>query len=151
MPQADWSKAERWVWEEVCAGKIADFHQLHGKLDQRFHEDWGEDQLLRADFLREIFYDKSLGGEIPPEGVRIVGAWFRDQLALPVGRLHRHLWLLYSRFDQGVDFSGQTIEGWLVLEGSFAATSAAGSAAIDLRSAKIDGSVISITRGSMVG
>jgi uncharacterized protein YjbI with pentapeptide repeats len=141
MPQDDWSKAEWWVWKQVCACKIADFHECLGKLDPRSDTGWGEDRLLSTIFIREIFYDKSFAGEIPLEGVRIRGAWFRDRLALSFGRLHRHLWLEASRFDQGIDFYGQTIEGRLSLEESFVAAPADSSATIALTGAKIDGSL----------
>ena len=60
MPQADWSEAERWVWDEIRAGKIANFHERVRKLDPLSDEGWSEERLLRAVFLREIFYDKSL-------------------------------------------------------------------------------------------
>lgn len=142
MPQADWSRAERWVWDQVCAGKVADFHKRFGKLDPRFGAGWGgEDRLLRPIFIREIFYEKPLAEKIPPEGVRIMGACFRDKLALSNGRLHTHLWLDYCRFHQGIDFSAQRIEGWLSLYESFLAKPADDSAAVDLTAAKIDGSL----------
>src|SRR5262245_55900073 len=150
MPQADWSEAEQWTWEQVHAGNIANFQERLGKLDPRSGAGWNETRLLTPVFIREIFYEKSLRGEIPPEGVRIVGAWFRDRLALPSGRLHSHLWLDGCRFDQGIDFLGQRIQGWLSLAGTFLGSSADSSAAVDLTSANIDG-MVSFDRSTIEG
>jgi hypothetical protein len=139
MPKADWSRAEQWVWRKVSAGRIAKFHELlHNKPDPGSDKGWCSDRLISNDFLREIFYDESLGKEIPPEGVQIENAWFRDKLDLRYGRLHRHLSLEACRFDQGIDLGGQTIEGYLSLTGSFI-SSGEGSTAVDLTTADIEG------------
>jgi len=139
MPKADWSTAECWVWKKVCAGRIAKFHELlHNKLDPRSCNGWGDDRLLSSAFLREIFYDGSLGKEIPPEGVQIEGGWFRDKLDLRFGRLHRHLSLEACRFEQGIDLAAQTIEGYLSLSESFIG-SEKGSTAVDLTATDIKG------------
>ena len=38
-PDESWSEAERWAWAEIRAGKIADFHARHSKLD-RYRNHW---------------------------------------------------------------------------------------------------------------
>ena len=46
MPQVEWSERERWVWEQVRAGKIANFNdRLGNKLDPRFGQGWDEYRL----------------------------------------------------------------------------------------------------------
>ncbi len=34
-PDESWSKPERWAWEEIRAGKVADFHARHSELDPK--------------------------------------------------------------------------------------------------------------------
>jgi uncharacterized protein YjbI with pentapeptide repeats len=132
---------EDWVWEQIRAGKPADLHKHLGKCDPKTSLGWGDDRRLSTAFLRKIFYDKPFADHMPPEGVRIVGAWFPEGLVLPDGRFHRQLWLERSRFEESINLSGQTVEGALSFEGSFVAATLERASAIDLTAAKIDGTL----------
>jgi uncharacterized protein YjbI with pentapeptide repeats len=125
---------EDWVWEQIRAGKTADFHARLGRCEPKTSSDWGDERRLSTAFLRQLFYDKTYLNEIPPEGVRIVGAWFPEGLTLPGGQLSRHLRLEQSRFEKPIDLAFQTLDGSLSLVGSFVAATPRG---VDLTNAKI--------------
>ena len=49
-PHPSWSEQEKWVWEKIIKGEIADFNQSEeygGKLDPKKPEEWPENKLLR--------------------------------------------------------------------------------------------------------
>ena len=133
--------SESWAWKEIRSGGIADFHKLYGKLDPKSPEGWGKDRSLGATFVRRLFHERTNRDEVPPEGVRIIGAWFPDGLLLPYGNLHRQLQIEHSRFEQPVDFGGLKTDGSLSLEGSLATAVANDSLALNLKEAKIGGSL----------
>jgi hypothetical protein len=139
MPQRKWSP-EDWAWAQIRAGKLADFHKHLGECDPKDWSGWGDDRRLSTAFLRKIFYDKPFADHMPPEGARIVGAWFPEGVALPDGHLHRQLRLDRSRFEKPIDLSNLTVDGALSFEESFVAATL-GASAIDLGFAKIDGQV----------
>lgn len=143
MSEQSWSAAETWVWERVRVGQVADFHQHLGKLDPNVAEGW-DDARRRLDtaFIRRIFYDRTLRDDIPPEGVRVAGAWFPDGLRLPNARLHQRLWLDHCRFERKVDLSSHTTEGSLSFEGSSFAEAARGEAALVLSGSRIGGELV---------
>ena len=128
---------EDWTWEQISSGRIADFHARCGRLDPSSPQGWDDDRRVSTAFLRKIFYAKPFRDEIPPEGVRLIGAWFPDGLALPDGHLHRQLWINQSRFEKSVDLSGQMVETRLSLEGSFITTAQNTSPALNLQNATI--------------
>jgi hypothetical protein len=53
MPQKEWSSAENWVWEQICAGKIADFHERLGKLAPSTPEGWANDRQISRILTRD--------------------------------------------------------------------------------------------------
>jgi hypothetical protein len=69
MSQGDWDP-EKWVWEQICVGKIADFGDRLGALEPPTSDGWKRNRQLSATFLRKIFYDKTFLDKIPLEGVR---------------------------------------------------------------------------------
>ena len=139
MPQQDWSDAETWVWEQVRAGEKADFNQRFGPANPKAAKDWDDARRLSTAFIRCIFHDRSLREEIPPEGVRVIGAWFSDRLTLPHARLRQQCWLGYCRFGRGADLSNHTTEGHLSLEGSFFPKVADDAPALALDGSRISG------------
>ena len=54
----EWSDAEQWAWEEIRAGRIADFHKRYDQeLDPKKPDGWDssqEDRLLSNAFLVTI-------------------------------------------------------------------------------------------------
>jgi hypothetical protein len=131
---------EDWVWEKIRNGEIADFNvRLGNTLEPKTASGWGDDRRLGTAFLRRLFYDKTYLNDIPADGVRIVGAWFPDGLALPNGQLPRHLSLEQSRFEKPVNLSNQAVDGSLSLEGSFVAAAPEGAPSINLNGTSING------------
>jgi hypothetical protein len=140
MSHNRWSRAERWAWDQICNSNVADFSKkLCNVFDPESAAALVDDRLLSASFVRDMFYDKSLADQIPPEGVRIAGAWFKERLNLPFAHLHRQLWLEACTFDRGIDLSGHTNESSLSLERSLIVSSAGGLPAVNLQMASIGG------------
>ena len=81
-PDESWSEPERWAWVEIRAGKIADFHARHSKLDPKEPEGWDQTRKLSQVFLETILLGEPFKGAVPRQGVRIVGAWFEEPIDL---------------------------------------------------------------------
>ena len=84
-PIASWTPQEKWVWEQVCVGKIADLGIIKavvGTLTQKETKEWSEKSVLRPAFLETILLHEPYRGAITRHGVRIVGAWFKETLDL---------------------------------------------------------------------
>ena len=78
-PSRQWSEPERWAWEEIQAGRIADFGGRYGiELDPKSPDGWDDGRKLSSGFLKEILFREPYRSAIPIEGVRIGGAWFPD-------------------------------------------------------------------------
>lgn len=117
----DWKPEERWVWTQVCEGKIADFNQLEGYggvLDPKVPEDWPENRILRPAFLEAILLHQPYQGAIPRDGVRIRGAWFTEPIDLSNARVSHVLWLNGCRFDSNVFLKSLRISHVLSFGGS---------------------------------
>lgn len=120
MQEERWTEPEKWVWQEIRAGRIADFNARDGEraLDPSTSQGWSEMRKLSADFLVQILLRKPNSAEIPEEGVRIMGAWFAEAVDLSAARLARSLWLDKCRFEGPVALSALQIQGLLSLDGS---------------------------------
>jgi len=120
-PIASWTPQEKWVWEQVCVGKIADLGIIKavvGTLTQKETKEWSEKSVLRPAFLETILLHEPYRGAITRHGVRIVGAWFKETLDLSNATLSHPLSLLNSRFDSMVDLSRMQSLSYLSLHGS---------------------------------
>ena len=42
----DWSEAETWAWGEIREGRIADFNERFGELDEKTPEGWNNTRKL---------------------------------------------------------------------------------------------------------
>src|SRR5215510_15770157 len=91
ISEKQWSEPEKWVWQEILAGRIADFNARVGSQDTPLKpttsQGWGEERQLRSDFLKQILLRQPYISEIPAEGVRIDGAGFAEAVELGHGRL----------------------------------------------------------------
>lgn len=110
-----WTTPENWAWGEIVAGNVADFGAVGGALDPRSRKGWTEERSLSAAFLRAILFEKKWTDRIPVEGVRIVGACWREKLILSHARLSWPLCLERCRFERRVDLAGLRIDGRLSL------------------------------------
>jgi uncharacterized protein YjbI with pentapeptide repeats len=142
--QDKWSEPEKWVWQEIRAGRAADFNAHEGRadrpLDPKDPPGWGDARRLRSDFLGQILRQPH-SAEIPAQGVRIVGAWLDEAVDLAYGRLAWQLWLERCRFEQPANFAGLQVDGWFSLEGSAFAQEHAGVPSVNLNGADIAGHV----------
>ena len=78
-PIKSWTPQEKWVWKQVCEGKIANFNRAEGysgKLDPKTSEKWPEKRVLRSAFLETILLHEPYRSALPRQCVRIIGAWF---------------------------------------------------------------------------
>jgi hypothetical protein len=120
-PTSVWTPQEKWVWEQVSQGEIADFNKAEGyggTLNPRESEGWKENRILRPKFLETILLQEHYQNALTRRGVRIVGAWFKERLDLSDATIPSQLCLDYSRFEQDVDLSFLKLPFLLSLEGS---------------------------------
>ena len=137
-----WSEPERWAWEEIRAGRIADFNEREGKLDPldpRKPDGWGDKRKLSPDFLKEILFREPYRSVIPIEGVRIIGAWFPRSVDLAHGRLDRQLWLDKCRFEGAASLINLDVDDLLSLAGSAFVAELPDADLINLSYAKVGG------------
>ena len=106
--QPTWTEQERWVWNRVCVGEIADFNQADGyggKLDPKKPEGWPEKRVLRPEFLETILLKEPYRSALPRQGVQIGGAWFRHPVDLSNASLAHPLFLNDCLFGADVNLS----------------------------------------------
>ena len=98
-PRPDWSEPEKWVWQEICAGRIADFNQRYGALDPKTPDGWSETREITPSFLETILTRDPYQKALARQGVRILGAWVRQPVDLENGSLSHQWWLEGSRIE----------------------------------------------------
>ena len=98
FPSAEfkWSGSEEWAWKEICEGRVADFNECLGEeldpKDPKHDPRWLDGRrTLRPDFLRTILLREPLRSAIDYRGVRIVGAYFADEIDLSDALIERPL------------------------------------------------------------
>jgi hypothetical protein len=120
-PLKSWTSQEKWVWKQVCEGKVADFNEAEGyggNLDPRKPEGWPENRILQPSFLETILLYEPYRSALTNKGVRIIGAWFKEPLDLSNATLAHEVWLVDSRFESDVDLSWLKSSHLIWLEGS---------------------------------
>ncbi len=112
---------ERWVWEEVRAGRTANLHARCGvRLDPHRAEDarWGDDcRRLTAGFLERVLTSEGWRAAPAHRGVSIVGARVAEPLDLAAARVEMEVWLDESRFDRDVTHFWSPLRGLAVPSG----------------------------------
>ena len=104
----DWTSQEKFVWERVCVGEIADFNKeaaYGGNLDPRKLGTLPEDRILRQAFLETILLGERHRSVIARLGVRIFGARFPELIDLQNATLQDELWLDGCLLERGADLS----------------------------------------------
>jgi cytoskeletal protein CcmA (bactofilin family) len=105
-PHPSWSSQEKWVWQKICSGDIADFNEAEGGFLDPFHDkNWPKSRIVTQTFIERIILHKSYREALPRQGINIVGAWFDQPIDLSDASLEHPLKLHLSRFDKGVDLS----------------------------------------------
>ena len=120
-PRETWSKQEKWIWNQVCQGKIADFNKIKeygGLLNPKYNKEWPENRTIRPEFIETILLHEPYRGSLTHHGVRIVGAQFKKPLDLSFAALSYPFWLDQSLFKDEVSFYRMTAFGDISIEGS---------------------------------
>jgi hypothetical protein len=156
---ADWTPQEKFVWQRVAAGEIADFNKADGYggyLDPKKPEGWPEKRVLRSAFLEAILLKDPYRGNLTRLGVNIFGARFTEAIDLEGAGLEHRLGLRGSLIEKGVDLSrlrskypislsGSKVAGTLLADGLDLDANLfmrdGEFAEVDLRSAHIGGQV----------
>jgi hypothetical protein len=136
LPHESWSDLEKWVWQQVGSGRVADINAHLGKIaDPKKSEDWGPERCLSPAFLETIHLYDPWRGAIPRAAVRIFGALFAEMIDLRWSELPVALWIDRSRFLAPVLLSSVRASRDLSFRGSVFLDE------LLLDSAKIDGSL----------
>ena len=123
-PHTDWSPQEKWIWNKICSGEIADFNaseEFKGYgdiLEPSKPGDWPNTRILTQKFLETILLHEPYRDAISRKGVRIAGAWFKDEIDLSDATLTRNLCLEKSRIDADVNLHFFKTTHSLFLRGS---------------------------------
>lgn len=117
-PKSSWSKAEEWAWGMIIENKIADFNGQFPSIALENGAFKTEDRKLSPQFLRDLITLPEFSAKLPPEGLRIKGAWISEDLNLVDLKTPVSLWIEASLFEGSVDLNGATVNGTLSLEGS---------------------------------
>jgi hypothetical protein len=102
----DWTPQEKFVWERVAAGEIADFNSAAGyggNLDPRTPEAWPDNRVLRSAFLETILLKDPYRGSLKRRGVTIAGARFTEAIDLEGAELGHRLALAICLIEKGAD------------------------------------------------
>ena len=158
-PRSAWTAPERWAWRQICEGEDADFNKSLGSeldltecsYDYESEDDyessydcyyeWPDSgRKLSTDFLKTILLYEPFRTAIPHRGVRLVGAYFEDDINLSDSPIERPLliqgslfkwqvlmrrlttpWFISfdaSRFDNTLDMASISIEDDLFMRGA---------------------------------
>ena len=85
-----WTPQEKFVWDRVCAGQIANFNvdpAYGGELDPRKIEHLPENRILRSSFLETLLLSEKYRRALTHNGVTIIGARFDEVLNLEGAKL----------------------------------------------------------------
>jgi hypothetical protein len=102
-----WTPQERFVWERVCIGEVANFNAAPGyggNLDPMKEADWPQSRVLRPAFLEAILLKDPYRGALTRHGVIIVGARFVETIDLAGADLEHPLALAVSLVEKDADF-----------------------------------------------
>jgi hypothetical protein len=112
-----WTSQERFVWQHVCAGKIADFNvgrDYGGDLDPKSSQGMPDSRILRSTFLETVLLDRKYREALTRLGVQIIGARFAETIELANAQIGHDLVLRRCLLDRGANLanlrSAYTIE-----------------------------------------
>jgi hypothetical protein len=80
-----WTPQEKFVWERVCVGAVANFNAAPGyggDLDPSKPADWPQSRVLRPAFLRMILFADPYRRALTRRGILIKGARFTKAIDL---------------------------------------------------------------------
>jgi hypothetical protein len=103
--------AEKWVVEQVSAGKIAD-------LSEKFPDEEKEKRKLSAHFLDALLTGTLPGVKLHRLGVRIIGAIIDEPIELTDAEIRCRVWLAKCQFLSGVTFTRTNFGGVTTFDSS---------------------------------
>jgi len=116
-----WSPQEKFVWDRVCTGQIADFNKetgYGGDLDPRKLPALPESRILTPAFLETILLNDKYRLALPRQGVRITGARFVDSIDLAGAELRHALRLTWSLLERGANLAELRTARRIAFDGS---------------------------------
>jgi hypothetical protein len=116
-----WTPQEKFVWQHVCIGEIADFNKASGyggDLDPRKPQGLPDSRVLRPAFLETILLADKYRHALTRRGVGIVGARFTDNVDLEGAQLGNDLALYRSLLSKGANLDRLRSSHAIVLSGA---------------------------------
>jgi len=139
----DWASApEKFAWEQICAGNVADMQYSTGVDDEagcdalKEDQPWPDSRVLSSRFIRLIAArDPYISAPARP-AVRVRCARFQEQVRLNEEEVPQSLWLDGSRLPKGISLYGSRFGRDLSLDGS-----TLGEAGLDAHTMSVAGSL----------
>jgi hypothetical protein len=128
-----WSVCEKWVWSCLREGKEANLYEKacfvpRSRENSAAHEKWRYEpfanpdghgtNLLSDQFLRTVLWQEEYSKRIPPHGVRIFGAYFKDPVNLENVATSTNLVIDGSVFKRGIRLTNYSSPMNLSFDGS---------------------------------
>jgi hypothetical protein len=121
-PRPSWSETEKWVWNQICIGEIADLNEHFDPdgppLDPHSPDGWTDERKLSSAFLETILLHDPWRSATTRQGVRIFGAWFDEPVNLVDAEITQMTWLDKSRFTENLSLEGLRTRFLLSFTGS---------------------------------
>jgi uncharacterized protein YjbI with pentapeptide repeats len=120
-PHPTWTPQEKWVWERVCVGEIANFNEAEGYgglLDPKMSKGWPTNRIVRPVFLEAILLYEPYRSSLTRKGVHIMGVWFKTPLDLSYATLNHPLRLEASLLDSDVNLNDLRTPHFISFQGS---------------------------------
>ena len=114
-PLPEWTDTEKWIWQQISAGKVA---KLGGEARESSQDRPPPERLVSATFLRTILSRKPFVEDTPATGVRIADAHFDESIDLEHFRVGHQIWLTNCRFDGALNCLDMRVDGWFLLDDS---------------------------------
>ncbi len=116
-----WTPQEKFVWQHVCIGEVADFNKAPGyggDLDPRKPQGLPDSRILRPAFLETILLKDKYRHALTRRGVPIIGARFTDTVDLESAQLGNDLALYRSLLSKGANLERLRSSHAIVLSGA---------------------------------
>ncbi len=120
-PVGAWSIQEKWVWQKVCVGEIADLKQfIIEEFGKKVSEPKKKESLkvLSPIFLETILLHNPYRKAVTRQGIRIIGAKFTKGIDLTGAQIAFPLWLLNSTFEKALRLKYLQTPYLLIFQGS---------------------------------